>query len=245
MSKPSAMKLLITVWLVLLFGATLAAQSPLGSILGTVKDPSGALIPGAQVSITNLDRNFKRSAPANNLGEFEFTLVDPGPYRVEVEAKGFKKYVQTNVVLLQRQVQRLDVSMEVGATAETVTVKAQPSPVNSETASISEAYSRVQMDNYYQPLPMFRYTTELIGNYSLQSIGVGSAQYKVNGARVEQFRATQDGRVAYNYFGTPATETAEMKLVTVNANAEYSEPANFTLSSRAARMPFTPTRSTR
>jgi hypothetical protein len=76
------------------------------------------------------------------------------------------------------------------------------------------------MQNYDASLPMARYTAELIGNYSPQSLGIGSAQYKINGGRMDQLRVVQDGRVAFAYAGIPSTEVQEMKLVSVSANAE-------------------------
>ena len=232
MSRKHLIVVLLALGLGFMCQATLFAQSDLGSILGTVKDSSGAVVPNAQVSIVKEDTNFKRTAPSNATGDYEFTLVAPGAYTVSAEVAGFKKYVQPSLQLTARQILRLDITMQVGQTAETVTVTAVATPVNSESVTISEGYAPVQLKNYYQALPMFRYTSELIGNYSLQSLGIGSAQYKINGGRMDQLRVVQDGRVAYHYYGIPMTEVQEMKMVSVSANAEFAMPGTISLTSK-------------
>ena len=90
-------KHVILVWVALALAvicqAILFAQAPTGSILGSVKDPSGAVVPNANVTIKNQNTNFKRSMPTNDMGDYQFTLVDAAIYTLSVEVAGFKKYV--------------------------------------------------------------------------------------------------------------------------------------------------------
>src|SRR5215213_4075882 len=68
-----------------------SAQGTNGNILGTVNDSTGAVIPNAQVTATNLETNFARTAVTNSAGEYLIQFLPPGSYRVEVAASGFKK----------------------------------------------------------------------------------------------------------------------------------------------------------
>jgi len=235
-------KHVIIVWLALAIAvvcqASLFAQAPTGSILGTVKDPSGAVVPKATVTILNQNSNFKRSAPSSDTGDFEFTLVDAAPYTLTVEASGFKKYVQPNILLTVRQILRVDVTVQVGQAAETVTVTATAAPVNSESATITETYSAAGMKASPIPLPMDYFPTERIGNYSLTSVGAGGANYKINGARMNQLRYVVDGRTPTYYGSVPMSAVEEIKMVSVNANAEYTMPATIQATSKGGTNAF-------
>ena len=74
-------------------------QTLKGTILGTVTDASHAVVPGAQVAITDVNTNFLRSDTSNDSGLFVFANLDPGNYRVEVEHPGFRKVVRSDIDL--------------------------------------------------------------------------------------------------------------------------------------------------
>src|SRR5690242_12213999 len=69
-------------------------QTTFGSIAGSVSDSTGAVIPGAQVTLTNLGTTEKRVAPSNTEGLYQFVNLVPGRYRIEVEKEGFKHFVR-------------------------------------------------------------------------------------------------------------------------------------------------------
>jgi len=82
----------------ILFAGILCAQEFRGTILGRVSDPSGALVPGAKVTITNQETNVPVNAETNAEGNYVAPYMIPGTYRVVVAADGFKKWVRENVI---------------------------------------------------------------------------------------------------------------------------------------------------
>src|SRR5690349_9109227 len=72
-------------------------QQNLGAITGTVVDTTGAVVPSAQVTVTDIDRGVKRTLPATKAGSYSVPSLPAGRYRVEVEKEGFKKFVQEPV----------------------------------------------------------------------------------------------------------------------------------------------------
>jgi hypothetical protein len=110
------------------------AQQITGSIVGTVKDPQGAVLPGASVKATNADTGFSRVATTAADGAYRIEYLPVGKYEVEVETVGFQKFVQQNIVLAVDQTQALNVTLAVGASSETVTVSAAPALVDTASA---------------------------------------------------------------------------------------------------------------
>ena len=116
----------------------LRAQSTNGAILGTVKDPSGAAIPHAQVTVTDEQTNLSKTARAGSLGDYEAPDLLPGTYDVSVEAHGFKKSMQRGFVLSSRAILRIDATLEVGAGTTTIDVTGSTPAITTENATISE-----------------------------------------------------------------------------------------------------------
>jgi hypothetical protein len=128
-----------------LLGASLAwGQAFTASILGTVKDNSGSVVPQAIVTITNIATGNTTSAVSDSNGDFTVSLLPPGDYRVTVEAPGFKRSVQEPVTLLVDQRQHLDFSLELGQVSENVTVTAETSQVQADTATVGTAVTQAQ-----------------------------------------------------------------------------------------------------
>ena len=100
-----------------------AAQRITGSIVGTVKDEQGALVTAATVKAANLDTGFSRSVPTDSDGGYHIQYLPVGRYNVEVEAPGFKRSVQQNVVLTVDQTQTVNVTLALGVQTQTI-----PSP---------------------------------------------------------------------------------------------------------------------
>src|SRR3984957_20626903 len=110
------------------------AQQITGSIVGTVKDQQGAVVPGASVKATNADTGFSRVATTANDGAYRIEYLPVGKYQVEVEMAGFEKFVQENVVLAVDQTQALKVILDVGAATPTVTLTTAQARVETESA---------------------------------------------------------------------------------------------------------------
>jgi hypothetical protein len=110
------------------------AQLPTGTILGVVKDSSGAVIPGASLTITNIDTSLTRTGTSTEDGSYRFPALPVGRYRVEVTKEGFSSLTRTGITLEVGQEATIDVTLEVGSPAQTVTV-AEEAPLVQTTSS--------------------------------------------------------------------------------------------------------------
>ena len=122
----------VVVTLVLIVAGSIATfgQQITGTIVGTVKDPQGAVVNTATVKATNLDTGYSRSAPTNGYGEYRIDYLPVGKYSVEATAAGFERFVQKNVALDVDQELTVDITMAVGAATQTITVSTAPPEVN-------------------------------------------------------------------------------------------------------------------
>src|ERR1700736_757686 len=99
---------------VLLFSLALFAQGNFGRILGTITDQTGAVLPGATVSVIDTQRGLARTLTTDQAGEYNAPTLIPGAYTVRVEAKGFKSLNRENVVLEVGQEVRVDLTPRPG-----------------------------------------------------------------------------------------------------------------------------------
>lgn len=113
----------------------LAAQEFRSTLTGQVTDPSGAIVPGAKVTAVNNDTQQTYTDTTNRSGNYYIPYVLPGTYTVTVNANGFKKNVQHNVVLQASQSYGLNFTLQVGATTQSVTVTAAPPQINTSSGS--------------------------------------------------------------------------------------------------------------
>ncbi len=122
----------VLVALVLIVVSSVAAfgQQITGTIVGTVKDPQGAVVNTATVKATNLDTGYSRSAPTNGFGEYRIDYLPVGRYNVEATATNFERFVQKNIALDVDQTLSVDITMAVGAATQTITVSTAPPEVN-------------------------------------------------------------------------------------------------------------------
>jgi TonB family protein len=104
-----------------------AAQAN-GAIAGVIVDPTGALVPRAQVTATNTDTGVQVKVSTDNTGKYFLSPLPAGPYNVEVFANGFKRLLQENVQVAAKQQVELDMKLSVGAENTTVSVKGTPAP---------------------------------------------------------------------------------------------------------------------
>jgi len=99
-------------------------QAGTSTVRGTVTDPQGNVVAGATLTLTDTNKNSSRTATSEDTGAYRFELVPVGDYRLEVEAKGFKKSVVSSVHAAVGSPNPVDVKLEVGNVSETVTVSA-------------------------------------------------------------------------------------------------------------------------
>ncbi len=162
------------------------AQLSTATILGTITDANGAVIPNATVTVTQTDTNFTRSVKTGADGSYRDEFLPLGPYKIDVSAPGFKKLERTGIVLTVMQQANVSLSLEVGATSETVNVTAGTSLVNTSSATLGRTISNVEIDNLplvgrnaYQ---LFSLTPGVQQNTNTNSLGFPEQHVYINGS---------------------------------------------------------------
>jgi hypothetical protein len=122
------------------------AQSTYGSISGTVTDASGAAVPAASVTLSNLSTGEKRTAPSGDDGHFTFVNLYQGNYRVDIEKNGFKHFARTSVIVEVQQETRVDAALTVGQVTETVEVTSQIPLLQTESSSLGQVVEQRKAD---------------------------------------------------------------------------------------------------
>ncbi len=166
-------------WIVALLGTSLTltclviptvwGQNARGTILGTVRDPSGASVPGTKVTVTNLGTNIAFNYETDETGNYYVPSLLPGRYRVGAEKAGFKKFIVAEVIVEVNQTARVDVNLEVGRAAETVEVQGASPLVQTDTATLGQVVTNRQVTEL--PLNGRDFTSLLRLN-----VGVGELQ---------------------------------------------------------------------
>jgi hypothetical protein len=139
------MKLLICALSMLLMAAFVFAQSDRGTITGTVSDPAGAVVPNASIEARNMQSSELFKAGTTGTGNFTIPQLPVGTYELSVTSAGFKKYARPGIEVGVAQTVRVDATLEVGASSDTITVNAEAPLLKTESGELSHniAYSRV------------------------------------------------------------------------------------------------------
>src|SRR5207244_9291240 len=131
-----------------LLQGTSFGQAITGSISGVVEDSSGAAAPSAKVILIDNDTRVERAATVNDHGDFVFNSVPPGEYSIKIEAPGFKAFLIPSINLTASEKLPLPKTvLQVGATQETVIVKADAAVVQTASAERSSVINSSQMDD--------------------------------------------------------------------------------------------------
>jgi len=153
------MKLCRTQCVVVLALALLSAaafgQSFRGTILGTVRDTTGAILPGATITVTNVGTNVSRTAVTNETGDFVIPELLVGRYSLTAGLAGFKKEVLTSLDLNVDQRLRADVRMEVGNIAETVEVTAETPLIATDSATVGTVIDNRKIVDFHSTADSF------------------------------------------------------------------------------------------
>ncbi|MGB7136908.1 MAG: TonB-dependent receptor, partial [Acidobacteriaceae bacterium] len=216
-------------------------QLDTGSITGTAKDPSGAVISAAKITLTNQATGAKVITQSTSTGDYTFSDLTPGTYRIQAEASGFKNYVVEGIVVHVQQVLTVDLPLATGSVQQQVTVTAAPPLLQAQNAAIGQTITNETVND----LPL---ATRDWGSLAQLSAGVAaappggvtadsgtseSAYFSVNGTSVWQndFRldGINDNIEIYggNYTLTnaaivpPPDAIEEFKLQSGDFNAEF------------------------
>ena len=131
----------------LVFSSLLPAQTFVGAIRGLVKDPGGAVIAGANITLRNEGTNVVQTTVSNTSGEYVFAQVPPATYTIEATAQGFKKLQRPGIIVNTAQQVGLDLQMEIGAVTESVEVTSEAPLMETATASNGTITSTQQIED--------------------------------------------------------------------------------------------------
>src|SRR5437762_3422353 len=115
-----------------------AQDTRTATVVGAVADSTGSVVPGAAVTITNVETSVVSKGVTSSEGSYYVAFLAAGVYDLTVEAAGFKKYVQSGLVLRAGETPRVDLQLEVGAVSESVRVSATNPLLETETATVGE-----------------------------------------------------------------------------------------------------------
>ena len=216
----------VLLWLVALaaFGAPGFAQSFLGTIRGTVVDPQGAPVKGAAVLIVDEATGVPRAVDTDDEGRYEASNLRPGTYRVEVSTPSFKKAEQKGIVLRAADVARADITLEIGALSETVTVSAEGADITLESQAVASGLDEQQIHD----LPRATRDIQSFLYLNPNVVGGSEGDPQFLGGRTYGVSYVQDGQASTNaIFGTVGTSApgldaiSEMRVLSNSYSAEY------------------------
>ena len=215
------------------------AQSDYGSITGFAKDPSGAVVPNAKVTVKNEGTGEERSSLTNDSGYFVVPNLQPSYYTVTAEVSGFKKFVSSHNKLNPNSTLSVDASLTIGSSTESVEVSASNEALQTESGAVQNGVTSQQVDyqelNGRNPiyiaqlLPGVRGTSTL-GDFNFAS--TGGMSWQINGARTWDSLVTFDGAPAVRTRSNGAVigvadvdTTQEIQVMTADYAAEYGRAA--------------------
>jgi hypothetical protein len=224
----------LAVLAVVLFGCSLSTFAQQATIVGTVTDPSGAVVPNVNVTITNTDTGVSKVFPTNDAGQYVAPDLQIGHYDVKAQASGFKLAEQKSVVLTVGDRIRVDFQMQMGASQETVTVEANAVHVQADTGEQSNLITDQQMSqlsingrSIYQLAALTPGASSQITGTINTPVG-GDASVEFNGMRQNHNIYLLDGGEDDDRGGAggmsiaPSTDAiAEFRALTSNYSADY------------------------
>ena len=188
----------LTIALLCALGSNVLAQSSKGVIVGTVTDPTGAVVKGAAVKVTNMDTNVTRETVSLNEGTFRLDAVDPGTYKVEAAAQGFKTTTRAQVVVAAGQTTQISFNLELGSASDTVNVTAD-SNVILQTQDGARTSTITERQITELPIPTLNpsdlvFTLPGVSNPGMLAGGfVQGSEFSVNGLRPRANSQLLDG----------------------------------------------------
>jgi hypothetical protein len=224
--------------LILLFAISLCGQSDNSYITGIVKDPSGAVVGGARVTIRNEATGFVRETTSNESGVYTAPNLPPGYYTITVEAQGFKRFEKIHNKMDAGVPLNVSVELSVGAVSEVINVEASVANLQTESATVGKTVERQQIENLSlngrNPIFLAQLKAGVRGGtLNGFSFGLTGGGFSINGGRSQDSVITFDGAVAIRTrangtsIGTADVETVqEVQVLTANYSAEYGRSSN-------------------
>jgi len=217
------------------------AQSTFGSIRGTVRAASGAVIPGALVTVHSLDENFDRQITSSESGDFVVENLKPGHYKLTAHYEGFSDAVVSSATLDARQDLRIPITLTIATVSTIVEVSDSADQINTENGTLSDSVGNLQITEL--PLNNRATTTSPLGALALSpnvqqdssgNIALGGASsamvnFSVDGISTVNVR--QNGALQDAY---PSQEgISEVKVTSFNNSAEFSQVGDVTFTTKS------------
>src|SRR5215831_19136196 len=224
---------------------TALAQTERGTITGTVSDPTGAVIPGANVVAVNTETAARYETISTETGNYTLAQLPSGLYQLSVELPGFKKFVRQGLTVQAAQIIRIDVALEVGSNSEEVTVEADAPLLKTESGELSHVVTTKRIDD----LPILQ-TGAFAGSggirnpFTVAALIPGSAltitpgqvgpTIRINGGTNNSYMVMIEGMDATNSLGQGASQQSqpgtdsiqEFAIQTSNYSAEFGQTGN-------------------
>ncbi|HKQ75399.1 MAG TPA: TonB-dependent receptor [Blastocatellia bacterium] len=215
-SKVSLLALSLTLWVAL--GATAYGQAVYGSVFGTVTDSSGAAVPNATVTITNTGTNVSETTKTNESGNYNQTRLNPGTYRIKVEASSFKSAVIETVVVNVDTSSTVNITLQAGQVTEQITITADAPLLKTDRADVATTFEARQISdlpildrNFTKFILLTPGTQQLQWQHAASENPQGSTQTMVNG---QHFSGT-----GYQLDGTENRDPI-LGIIVINPNFE-------------------------
>lgn len=225
------------------YGGMLLAQTTLATVTGLVTDVNGAIVPGAKIEITNTATNIRYTGTSNDAGLYTVTQIQNGPYTFRATATGFAPFVVENLELVERDLRRIDVRLQVGSVQTTVEVSSKVSLIETETARVSD----VKEHDVIWIAPLFLHRSVDILNMAPMSTGSTNPEgggyygYRLGGSRSHQSEFFFDGISAVGatggtlngVMGDRTEAFQEVRVEAAGNNAEFDTVGQVSLVTRA------------
>ncbi|HLJ75883.1 MAG TPA: TonB-dependent receptor [Acidobacteriaceae bacterium] len=220
-------------------GSAAFGQTDQGTITGTITDPQGAVIPNAQVTLTNVETGLVLRRATNNSGMYVFSPVKIGTYSITVTAPGFETVTQSNLVLNVNQTLESNLKLRTGSVSQTVTVQGGAAQLmQTEEASTGQVMSSAVINETPLALRNYVFIAQLAAGVTEAqgSRGQGRGDFNANGLRAEQNNFILDGvdnnsnqvdflNGASYVVKPPPDALAEFKVQTGDYDAEFGHSA--------------------
>jgi hypothetical protein len=219
----------------LLFAFSALAQSDRGAVTGTIIDSSNALVPGAVISLAEPATGAKYSTTSTSTGNYTLDSLPVGVYTLTVEAAGFKKFIHSGIGVEVAHTARLDIKLEIGSSAESVTVTGDAPLLQTESAeqsfvTVNERLDKLPLPPLYVRNPL-NWANEVPGVTGNVNGPAGSSTIKVNGSPATTYKVMVDGQditssidPSHTLEQQPSVEgIQEFVLESSNFNAEFGQ----------------------
>jgi hypothetical protein len=220
-----------------LAGSPAFPQSTFGTFVGTVRDPSGAVVANAAVELTNQGTSAKRSASTDTSGSYNVVNVEPGEYEIVIQAPGFQRRDFTGLVLTARQTLRVDAILAVATQTEAVTVAATAPVITTEVSNLAETKSGRELVDLPVAIasraagstsPITTLTTQTgvqtdaSGNISISGTKPAMVSYSLDGITNSNPKMVNGATPVLAELFPSFNSIAEIRISEVNNSAEFS-----------------------